>query len=479
MISRIRRTCVRAAAGATLALSMSVPAWADTLAEALTSAYMHSGLLEQNRATLRAADEDVAIALADLRPVLSWAADIKRDFSFAGAYSTSAFTGVTTFNTGGSITHTASLSLIAEIVLYAGGRNRMGIDVAKEQVLATRASLVSVEQQVLFRAVAAFMNIRRFSETVSLRENNVRVIQQEVRAARDRFEVGEVTRTDVALAEARLAQARAAFAAAQGDLIVAGEEYLAAVGKKPRNLVNPRSLPSLPSGVADAKAQAVQRHPELIAQQHTVTALEIAILIAEAAKKPTVSLQGRYGVTDNLDNRAFNRGGSLTLGASGPIYSGGALDASVRKAVANRDSSRGRLHVVRHEIEQNVGNAYSNLRVARANRSSFEEQVRAATVAFRGVREEAKLGARTTLDVLDAEQELLDARASLISSQVDEAIASYQVLSALGLLTADALKLDVPQFDPSAYYNLVKSAPMKRSKQGAELDRVLRALGKD
>jgi len=202
-------------------------------------------------------------------------------------------------------------------------------------------------------------------------------------------------------------------------------------------------------------------------------------MIAESVKKPTVTLQGRYGVTENFDNSAYNRGGSITLGASGPIYSGGALDASIRQSVANRDAARGQLHVVRLDIEQNVGNAYANLRVSRANRTSFEEQVRAATVAFRGVREEATLGARTTLDVLDAEQELLNARASLISAQVDETIAAYQVLSSLGLLTADALKLDVPQFDPSAYYNLVKTAPINRSKQGAELDRVLRALGKE
>jgi outer membrane protein len=479
VLSRIRKTCVRGAASAALFLTMAAPTWAETLADALTAAYMRSGLLEQNRATLRAADEDVAIAMANLRPVLSWAGDIKRDFGFSGSFRTNTLFGGTTFVEAGSFSHTASLNVIAEIVLYAGGRNKMGINAAKEQVLATRAALVSVEQQVLLRAVAAFMNIRRFSETVTLRENNVRVIQQELRAARDRFEVGEVTRTDVALAEARLAQARAALAAAQGDLLIAGEEYLSAVGKKPRNLVNPHALPHLPKSVADAKAQAVRRHPDLIAQQHSVTALEIAVLISDGAKKPTVTLQGRYGITDNLDNREYSRGGSITLGASGPIYSGGALDAAVRKAVANRDSSRGRLHVVRMGIEQDVGNAYANLRVARINRAAFEEQVRAATVAFRGVREEAKLGARTTLDVLDAEQELLDARASLISAQVDEAIASYQVLSSLGLLTADALKLNVPQFDPSAYYNLVKTAPLKRSKQGAELDRVLRALGKE
>lgn len=479
VLSRIRKYCRQGTAIALVAIATAGPATAETLAEALTAAYLNSGLIDQNRATLRAADEGVAQALAELRPVIEWTGNVQRQFNTAGRFSTNARTGARVFTRTGSVSNTASIELSASIVLYAGNRNLLGIDLAKETVLATRAGLISVEQEVLLRAVSAFMNIRRYSQTVSLRENNVRVIGEELRAAKDRFEVGEVTRTDVALAEARLASARAALAAAQGDLILAGEEYLAAVGKKPRNLVNPRSMPKFPSSVAEAKKLALRQHPDLIEQQHAVTARELSIAIAEGAKKPTVSLRGAYGVTESFDNREFTRGGTITLGASGPIYAGGKLDSLVRQAMAERDSARGRLHTVFATVEQNVGVAYGNLRVARANRVSFEEQVRAATVAFRGVREEAKLGARTTLDVLDAEQELLNARASLVGAQVDEAIASYQVLSALGLLTASALHLDVPQFDPSTYYNLVKTAPMKRSKQGAELDRVLRALGKN
>lgn len=478
VLSRIRRNCVRGAAAAALAVSFSSAGWADTLAEALTAAYVNSGLIEQNRATLRAADEDVAQALADLRPVIRWAGNVKRDYGRSGSLSTSVLGG-TSFTERGSISHTASINLLAEIVLYAGGRNLLEIEAAKEAVLATRASLVSIEQQVLFRAVSAFMEIRRASETVALRQNNIRVLRQEVRAARDRFEVGEVTRTDVALAEARMAQANAALAAAQGDLVRAGEEYLAVVGRKPGGLVSPRGQPRIPGDAAVAKAQAVRRHPDLIAAQHQVTADELGIEIARSAKKPTVRLEGSYGITESFDDREYSRGGSITLGASGPIYSGGALASTVRKAMAARDSSRANLHVVRLEVEQSVGNAYANLRVAQANRRSFEEQVRAARVAFQGVREEAKLGARTTLDVLDAEQELLDARASLISAQVDETLAAYQILGTIGLLTAEALQLPVPKYDPAAYYNMVKTAPAGLSKQGRELDRVLRALGKD
>lgn len=471
MLSRIRNTLLAGAATALVSVTSMTPAWAETLAQALTHAYMHSGLLDQNRATLRAADEDVAQALAELRPVLSWAGGVQRSYGISRNALTTSYTG--------NISNTANISISLEQVLYAGGRNRMAIEVAKEAVLSTRATLVSVEQQVLYDAVSAFMEIRRSAETVALRQNNIRVIRQELRAARDRFEVGEVTRTDVALAEARLAEAEAAFAAAQGNLIIAGEAYLAAVGRKPGNLVNPQGSPRIPARVEEAKALALRQHPDLIAAQHTVTAREIGIEIAKGAKKPTVSASAGYEISESFDNRASTRGGSLRIGASGPVYSGGALDSAVRQAVAQRDASRSNLHVVSHTVEQNVGNAYAQLRVAQATVDSFEEQVRAAQVAFRGVREEASLGARTTLDVLDAEQELLDARASLISAQVDETIAEYLVLGTIGLLTAEALRLDVPSFDPAAYYNMVKTAPVSRSKQGQELDRVLRALGKD
>ncbi|MEQ9448537.1 MAG: TolC family protein, partial [Rhodospirillaceae bacterium] len=185
MLTRIRNTLLAGAATALVSVSWTAPAWAETLAEALTHAYMHSGLLDQNRATLRAADEDVAQALAELRPVLSWAGGVQRSYGISRTALTTSYTG--------NISNTANISISLEQVLYAGGRNRMAIEVAKEAVLSTRATLVSVEQQVLYNAVSAFMEIRRSAETVALRQNNIRVIRQELRAARDRFEVGEVT----------------------------------------------------------------------------------------------------------------------------------------------------------------------------------------------------------------------------------------------------------------------------------------------
>lgn len=428
---------------------------AETLSDALTYAYEHSGLLEQNRALLRAADEDVAIAVAATLPVINWSATAQSQEP----------------RTPGADLIEASARISGELVIFDGGGNKLAIDAQKETVLGTRQSLRNVEQQVLLRAVQAYMNVRRDSEFVALRENNVRLITQEFRAAQDRFDVGEVTRTDVALAEARLAAARSLLASAQGNLARSAEEFRVAVGRGPSN-PRPATPAPVSRGISDAKAFAVRNHPSILESQHAVKAAELNIRRAETAFQPRGTLNGQVGLNDEFDSSS-----SIGVTVTAPIYQGGRLSAQVRQFMARRDAARAGLHIVRHNIEQEVGNAFSFLEVARASRLASDQQTRAATVAFRGVREEATLGARTTLDVLNAEQELLDAQANTISAQADEVIASYSLLAAMGLLTAEHLRLPVQQYDPSAYYNLVKDAPTVTSEQGQALDRVLRAIG--
>ena len=442
---------------------------ADTLADALTGAYTSSGLLEQNRALLRAADEDVASAAAALRPILRYSGNLARGF---GDQQTS---GVASNLERSS----ASVSLIAELMLYDAGAGRAAIDAAKESVLATRQTLISLEQDVLLRAVSAFMSVRSTREFVALRENNLRLLTQELRAARDRFEVGEITRTDVALAEARLAQAQSGLATAQGNLQRAIEEYTNVVGRNPGALTSPPSAPKVANSEASAKALAVRNHPDLVAAQHQVKAAELNILRAKAAVSPRVTANGRLTASDTLNSSNYTRDGSIGIEVGGVIYQGGALASGVRRAMASRDAQRGNLHIIQRDVKQNVGNAYAQLSSVRSSLMASEERIKAARVAFRGVREEATLGARTTLDVLDAEQELLDAEASRISAQADLYVAAYSVLQSTGRLTARDLRLNVPLYDASAYYDLVKTAPVTRSKQGAKLDRVLKALQKD
>ena len=466
-------TGIRAAVAA-LALAgavASAPARADTLAAALTSAYNTSGLLDQNRALLRAADEGVAQAVAALRPVVNWSASANKRFATSASAAT-AYRGVD------SDSATLSLDVSASVLLYDAGRTQVGVDIAKETVLRTRHSLVSVEQQILLRAVVAFFEVRRASEFLQLRQNNVRLISQELRAARDRFEVGEVTRTDVSLAEARLAAARSAMAAAEGRLNIARIEYEAAVGMPPNNLTPPRSLPTMPANVREAMTLAARQHPDVLAAQKAVTVSELNVKAADLALKPTVNLNAGYGLTENLNNDGYSRGLTVGVGASAPIYAGGRLSSLQRQAMAQRDSTRSNLYVVVENVQSAAGNAYSNVLVSRSSLQAGRQGVEAADVAFRGVREETTLGARTTLDVLNAEQELLQARADLISSEIDEYVSAYQLLAATGRLTARSLGLNVQLFDPTAYYNMVQDAPAGLSERGRRLDKVLRRVGK-
>jgi len=451
-----------------LSVVLTGQARAETLADTLVSAYKNSGLLEQNRALLRAADEDVAQIVSELRPILNWSADMTSSF---GRTQSSGFPE----RSISSDDFTVGLSL--DLLLYDFGRTNLRVQAAKETVLATRETLRSIEQQVLLRAVTAYMNVRRTSELVSVRKNNLSLLREEFRAAQDRFEVGEVTRTDVALAEAQLASARSGLASAQGDLNQAIEEFRRAVGRAPGKLRTPNRLPELSGDVGAAKSVALRNHPDMLKAQFEVAAADLTVTAAEAAMKPTVNLTTRLSAGEELGGSDFDRQGSVGVSVSGPIYQGGRLSSAVRQAVAQSDARRGALHTASLEVARDVGNAYARLRAARASRLAGQEQVRAARVAFQGVSEEARLGARTTLDVLDAEQDLLDAQAGLIASETDLFIAAYEVLATIGQLTVKDLRLSVKTYDPAAYYDLVKDAPVPVSPQGKKLDRVLRALG--
>lgn len=429
---------------------------AETLAQTLVHAYEYSGLLSQNRALLRAADEEVAQAVAALRPILNYTISTTyADPVPMGADNTSASAGIS-----------------ASMLLYDFGASQISVEIAKELVLATRQSLVSVEQAVLTRAIGAFMNVRRDSEFVGLRLANVNLIGEELSAAEDRFDVGEVTRTDVSQAEARLAAARSLLAAAEGALVTSSAEFLAAVGRPPQSPSSPGAPPETGHSLQAAVGFALQNHPDIKAAQHQLRAAELSVQAAEAARNPTLNLQA--GASVDQDG---NDSSSITLSLSGPIYQGGAISSRVRALIAQRESAAAGLYLTRLAVEQEVTGAFALLRVAQASRESSDRQVRAATVAFNGARAELEAGSRTTLDVLNAEQELLDARVNLISAQVDEVIAAYRVLASMGLLTAENLGLNVPIYDPAAYYNFASQAPSSTTVQGQALDRVLEAIG--
>jgi outer membrane protein len=468
-MSRITRASFLGTAALIVGLGLAtVRAEAENLADALAGAYNTSGLLEQNRALLRATDEGVAFALSALRPIVAWTASAARTFN--------------DFETNGLTTSTRrtsyGLGLNAQILLYDGGAAAIGILGAKESVLATRQALLSVEQAILFRAVSAYLAVNGQTQNVALRENNVRVLGEELKASKDRFEVGEVTRTDVALSEASVAQARSELAIARGALTNSKAEYLAAVGHAPGQLAAEPPLPARPASISVAQTLAVQNHPDILSAQHQVVVAEMNITQLRRALRPTVSLNANIGVTENYGISDYQNNASVGLNLGQTIYQGGALSAQIRAATADRDAARGNLLVVQRDVVQDATNAYVRVEVAIASLVATEERIRASEVAFNGVREEATLGARTTLDVLTAEQDLLDANTAKITAEVERSAAAYQLLAAQGLLTADRLGLAVQIYDPTVYYNLAKNAPVPMSKQGKELDRVLEALGK-
>jgi outer membrane protein len=453
------RRALRGAVAATALVMAAGTASAESLRDALVAAYNNSNLLEQNRALLRASDEDVAVALSALRPQLNGVASITS--SDQGSF------------VSGPQDIISSVQLQLDLLLWDGGATRLGVEAAKETVLAARAQLVGLEQNVFFNAINAYLSVQRDARTVTLQENNLRLITQELRAARDRFEVGEVTRTDVAQAEARLAGVRGELAEAQGNLAISRELYLVTVGRRPGQLQPVGALPEMPTTLDRARAIAERNQPAIRQAQHEIKVGELNAARARAEIKPRLSLNASAGHNSNIDNNS-----SIGLQMTVPIYQGGQLKALERRALAQVHASRANLNQTVLEARQQVSDSWSQLAVTKAQLQASDRQIRAAEIAFNGVREEAKLGARTTLDVLDAEQALLDARTNRVVFETEVFSAAYQLMASMGLLTVDGLGLPIKQYDPSEYYNAVKSAPVRRTKQGAKLDRILKRYEK-
>jgi outer membrane protein len=456
------------AALAVVVAMVAPAAQSETLADALISAYKTSNLLDKNQAVLRAADEDAAVALANLRPVLTFSTQAswtKYDNAVPGNF-------FSPLKYPYYESTDASAQLSATFLIYAGGRGKMGVEIAKESVLSTRAALVNVEQQVLLEAVAAYVDVRLQLEIVALRESNTRLINQELRAAKDRFDVGDVTSTDVSLAQARAAAAQSGLAAAQGALEVARERYKAAIGHYPNKLAALPKLPTPAKSEETAKSAAVRNHPIIQQAAHEVKIGDIRVKIAEAAFLPTVN----GSVTTTEDWLTGEGNTSVGIKFSDTIYQGGERSALYRKALAGKEAAAAAQHQAAVEVSQAVGQAWANLMVAQASIQAGALQVTAAQKAFDGVREEATLGARTTLDVLNAEQELLSARATKLQAEASRYVGVYQLMSTMGNLTADKLNLGIASFDPEAYYNAVKNAPLT-STRGKKLDKILEKIG--
>ncbi|MEM7524092.1 MAG: TolC family outer membrane protein [Pseudomonadota bacterium] len=420
---------------------------AQTLEEALATAYATNPTLIAARAGVRSVDEAVPIARAGMRPNVVATATAGVD--------TNSINGPIS----GSTTEPRSVALAASQILYDGGQTRNNVDSAVSNVDASRSSLLNTEQSVLLDVVTSFMNVRRDQQFVSLAKNNVRLIAEQLKAAEDRFEVGEVTRTDVSQARARLAESQAALAVNEGALAQSYQAYGRVVGAPPGDLSDPPALPPLPPTLADAVQESLDNHPLILAARYAEEAARSDIASAQGVLLPTVTLSGSVSYAEE-QSAALSAGTSsaqVQIQASIPLYQGGAAYAGVRQAQALQSQALAQIRETSRDIREQVENAWTNLITARSSIRAGRQQVAAAQLAFEGVREEAKLGARTTLDVLDAEQELLNARSDLIASLRDEFVAAYSVLSAIGRLTVVALEVDVEPYDPAENYDNVNA----------------------
>jgi outer membrane protein len=416
-----------------------------TLSEAIATAYETNPELLAARANLRGADERVNQARAGLRPRVDGFIDYGVRHSDGK-------------NINSDSNDEWRIGLDATQPLYDGGRTQNSVRARISDVSAARARLAALEQVVTFDVVTAYLDILAEQEFVRLADNNVRVIAEQLRAAQDRFEVGEVTRTDVSQAEARLAESSANLSIAQGRLDNARQAFRSVVGSEPLNLSIPQSLPPLPQSMEEAVTLALENHPLSIAARFDEESAARDIRVQMGDLLPTVSLQAGVDYGDSIFDTT--RGGRpdadttavVSLRADVPLYQGGAEYSRIREAQALASAARADLTTVARERRQVAEAAWTELQVARANIRANRERVDAAQLAFEGVREEANVGSRTTLDVLDAEQELLDARVRLVASIRDESVAAYGLLSAIGALTTAELQTPVDVYDPDENY---------------------------
>jgi outer membrane protein len=428
---------------------------------ALARAYNSNPDLNQSRANVRVRDEDAPKAAAGLRPKASISASAGPQYGTIRLPAGRSATGQRLFSSDEFLGYPRGAALNVTQTIFDGGRTVNSVRQAESGVFAARSTLRLTEQAILQNGATAYMNVLRDTAVQSLRKNNIAVLEQQLRLTRDRFDVGEVTRTDVAQAEASLAQARSEFYAAQAQLKTSVANYRQIIGADPKQLDPGRSLePLLPKSLEKAIAIALVEHPGVTAALHQVDAAELAVKVAESALSPTLSVNAQ--VSNQYDaflgapgTRTFAAGAFGQLNV--PLYQGGAEYASIRQAKEQLSQARLNADLQRDSVRASVVSSYGLLETAKASIISGQAAVKAAETALAGVREEAKVGQRTTLDVLNAQQALLNARVALVISQRDRVVASYAALGAIGRLSANELKLAVSVYDPTTHFDQVNT----------------------
>ncbi|EAU40534.1 outer membrane protein, nodT candidate [Fulvimarina pelagi HTCC2506] len=488
---------------ATAALILSVPSIADaeTLQGALAKAYQNSQDLNASRAQLRATDENVTQARAGMRPFVTGigSASASRLSNDRDTISRSR----QRLNSNGTTqrsrqyqkslvdTETEVLSTTVGIqlnqTLFDGFQTPNNVEAAKAQVRAGQHNLSNIEQNTLFDAASTYMNVLRDRQIASLRQQNLSFLSEQVRAARARFEVGEGTRTDVSQAESEQALATALLNSALAQVATSEANYFDIIGDAPTDL-QPASVPrAIPNTVTSAYEISQREHPAIRATLASVDAAAFQVKSAEGALLPTVELQasvqndfstsntsqfsntftesrtlnGLPGVSTNtqtsfsgVGSRSNENQLSATIGAqlTVPIYQGGRASSVVRQQKEVLGQRRIEVDGTRDQVRAAVATSWAELQAARANIAGYSAQVQAAQLALNGVIEERNVGQRTTLDVLNAQADVITARILLVGSQRDEVVAGYALLSAIGRLSSGTLGLAGKRYDPNDHY---------------------------
>jgi outer membrane protein len=422
------------------------PASAETLRQALAAAYKFNPRLDAERARLRATDEEVPRAKSGYRPSVTGSADV-------GYLRTEIKP-----SSGANETHPKGYGVTATQPIFSGFRTVNAVNAAEATVRAGRESLRIVEQSVLLEAVTAYVDVVRDQAIVRLRENNVNVLTRELRATQDRFAVGEVTRTDVAQAEARRAASVSALDLARANLKTSRATYERVIGHPPSNLEEPRAQDRrLPTSVNEAVAIGSKENPSVVASLYLEQAARHTVDLIWGELLPTVQLEAdyskRYDPSANIDETEAT---SVTGRVIVPFYEGGEVRARVRQAKHVHVSRLQEVEQARTENQAIVVSAWSQLIAARAQLESDQVQVTASRTALTGVREEERVGQRTLLDVLNAEQELLNAEVQLATTRRNLVVASYGVLATVGRLTAADMAVTAEVYDPEVHYHEVR-----------------------
>jgi TolC family type I secretion outer membrane protein len=414
------------------------PAGAQTLQEALVNAYSTNPELGAARAQLRATDELVSQALSGYRPQV-------------GATASYDIVDLDSSQGDGNLDSSA-IGLSVTQPLYRGGGLDANLRASENTVRANRASLIVTEQQILYDAVRAYAGVWRDRSVLELAINNEKRLQRQLQATRDRFNVGEVARTDVAQAEARLAAAEASRVEAEGLLANSIATFRRVIAQEPENVDQPVKPANLPANESQAQELAVA-NPNIATAQYTLEAAKDDVDVAFSRLLPQVDLRASASYANepptNLD---WQRDAAIGLQVTVPLYQGGAEYSQVRQ---NKQLARQRdeqLVSTQRGVAENVTIAWETLQTSTTNIQSRQSQVRANRIALEGVEQEAQVGSRTVLDVLDAEQELFGSQVELVRAQANEAIAAYALLASIGQLTAERLDLPVETYDAETYY---------------------------